>query len=80
MNETENMLELRRYVQGGRARDIRRAARVPVRAVAADLGVTRTVINKWETGRVTPSPAHAVAWLRLLRKMETAVKGAPRHD
>jgi DNA-binding transcriptional regulator YiaG len=73
MNETETMLELCRYVQGGRAREIRRSARVPVRSIAADLGVTRTVINKWETGKVVPSSAHAAAWLNLLRKMETAL-------
>lgn len=76
MSETLDLVELDRLARSGDARRIRRTARVPVRTLAADLGVTPATVNRWETGKIAPSRANAVAWLRLLRDIQASQEGA----
>lgn len=42
---------------GRRIRDLRRAQRLGATSLAADLGVSRTALHKWECGASLPRPA-----------------------
>jgi len=77
MSETEALLELSRYIRTGRARKVRKAAGLSTESLARDLGVTAATVARWETGAVTPPRAHALAWLKLLRLIDTAVREVP---
>lgn len=53
----------------GRARQAREAARVTQTEMAGTLGVHRSAIGHWESGRCAPGAAHALAYGRLLRTL-----------
>ncbi|SMF61551.1 helix-turn-helix domain-containing protein [Allosphingosinicella indica] len=42
---------------GRRIRDLRRAQRLAAKRLAAELGVSRTALHKWESGANCPRPA-----------------------
>lgn len=75
MSETADLLELSRYIRSGRARSLRKDAGLTTESLARDLGVTAATVARWETGAVAPPRTHALAWLKLLRSIEAAVKG-----
>lgn len=76
MSETQDLIELGRLASSGEARRIRTKAGLTARSLAVDLGVTPATINRWETGAVKPSRGNAVAWLELLRGIQSAQEGA----
>jgi DNA-binding XRE family transcriptional regulator len=53
----------------GRARGARESAGINQTEMASALGVTRQAVSHWETGRSSPSAAHALAYGRLLRQL-----------
>jgi DNA-binding transcriptional regulator YiaG len=75
MTETTDLLELAGYIHSGRARRIRKTAGLSTESLARDLGVTAATVARWETGAVQPPRVHALAWLRLLRRIDATVKG-----
>jgi DNA-binding transcriptional regulator YiaG len=74
MSETADLLRLAGWVKAGQARAIRKDAGLTAGSVATDLGVSASTVAKWETGKVTPPRARALAWLRLLREIDATVK------
>lgn len=56
----------------GDARTARAAARMSQADVAATLGVARSAVGHWESGRSVPSAEHALAYGRLLRQLGKA--------
>ncbi|WP_376766276.1 helix-turn-helix domain-containing protein [Actinomadura litoris] len=56
---------------------IRREAGIPLRTMAASLGVTAGAVQRWEQGRVTPRHEHAIAYRRLLDELEQAIRETP---
>jgi transcriptional regulator with XRE-family HTH domain len=61
--------QARADLASGAARDTRRAARLSQAEVAAELGVARSAVGHWESGRSIPSAEHALAYGRLLRQL-----------
>jgi DNA-binding transcriptional regulator YiaG len=52
---------------------IRETAGVSARDVARVLGVNVMSVLRWEDGKATPTPEHAIAYRRLLDALEEAV-------
>ena len=75
MTETGDLLELAGLIRTGEARRIRETACLTAQTVAADLHVSPPTIGRWERGDIAPSRDHALAWLRLLRRIRAATKG-----
>lgn len=44
--------------------------------MAAQLGVTATAVQRWESGKVAPRLEHAIAYRRLLDELSLAIKEA----
>lgn len=61
--------DTRQQLSDGRARQARIAAGVRQAELAAALGVHRSAVGHWESGRCVPSAAHALAYGRLLRQL-----------
>ena len=74
MTETSDLLELAGYVHSGRARQVRKTAGLTTASLARDRGVTAATVARWETGAVQPPRVHALAWLKLLRRIDATVK------
>lgn len=53
----------------GAARQAREAAKVTQAEMASALGVSRSALGHWETGRSVPSAEHALAYGRLLARL-----------
>jgi DNA-binding transcriptional regulator YiaG len=53
----------------GRARAARNEARITQAEFASVLGVHRSAVSHWESGRSVPSAPHALAYGRLLRQL-----------
>jgi len=53
----------------GEGRRIRLAARVSLRELAAEVGVTKASARRWETGAMVPRGAHAIAYIAALRRI-----------
>jgi DNA-binding XRE family transcriptional regulator len=51
---------------------IRRKARVSLRMMGAQLGVTPMTVLRWEHGDAEPRLAHAIAYRRLLDELQDA--------
>lgn len=64
------LAEVRRLCRSGEAQRIRRKAEVSLAEVAADVGVTPTAVQRWETGLRFPRDAGAEKYLRVLRRLE----------
>lgn len=69
-------LEAREWASSGRAGEIRRAAGMPLSALAAELGVGTSTVSRWEHGQDVPSAPHAAAYHRLLTRMAAEVPAA----
>lgn len=61
-------------VRGTGLRTLRRRARLPVRRIAADLGVHEATVYNWEAGRVRIPDAHLPALARLLTRSEPRLR------
>jgi len=62
----------RRLAACGEAHRIREAAGLSLAEVAGAVGISIAALSRWETGHRRPSGAPAVAWARLLAKLEGA--------
>ncbi len=68
-DDVADLAEARRLAANGQGAAIRERVRVPQVAVASAIGVSPSVVNKWERGRRTPTGLAAVEWVRLLRRL-----------
>lgn len=72
---TSHLVDLTHAVRIGRdgsAKLLRNQAGVSAAAVGSACGVTASTISRWENGRRRPTGPQAVAWVRLLRRLERA--------
>lgn len=53
----------------GEGRRIRLAARITVRELARQIGVSKLTVRRWESGAMVPRADHAVAYLAALRQI-----------
>jgi DNA-binding transcriptional regulator YiaG len=72
MTETSDLLDLAGLIRTGDARKIRESAGITTETIAADLDVSAATVARWETGAISPSRRHAIAWLTLLRQIVNA--------
>lgn len=61
---------VRELAKSGRARELRRRARLSLAEVGAVTGVDQASVWRWETGRRTPQGAPALRYETLLRSLE----------
>jgi DNA-binding XRE family transcriptional regulator len=61
--------EARHRSATGLARDLRARNRLSQAKVAKVVGVSRSAVAQWETGRTLPHGKHAMAYGRLLRDL-----------
>ena len=64
------LAEVRRLCRSGEAQSIRRNADVSLAEVAADVGVTPTAVQRWETGQRFPRDPGAANYLLVLRRLK----------
>ena len=64
--EVQLLVDVRRWVRDGRARDLRRRAGLSQSEAARAVGVSRRTINSWEHAAHMPTGARALAYGRLL--------------
>lgn len=69
-------LEVREWAASGRAGEVRRAAGLSLGAVAAELGVSKSTLARWEHGEAVPGAVNAAAWHRLLTRLAAGSPGA----
>jgi DNA-binding transcriptional regulator YiaG len=60
---------IRRLAHTGEARAIRRAARLPLRIVALEVGCAPSTVMRWESGERRPTGPKALRYLDLLDKL-----------
>lgn len=65
---------LRRALRPAVARAIRREARLSMAEIAAELKVSEGTVSRWETGERQPRGARAGAYLKLLARLEAALR------
>lgn len=70
------VLELREWIASGRARAIREAAGLSLKAVAGEVGVGESTVWRWENGQKAPGAVHAAAYHGLLTRL-AAGQGEP---
>jgi DNA-binding XRE family transcriptional regulator len=63
------IMQTRAELASGDARQARATARITQGEMASALGVSRSALGHWETGRSVPSAEHALAYGRLLRQL-----------
>lgn len=71
--KTETALRLasvRELAKSGRARELRREARLSLAEIGAVVGVDQATVWRWETGRRAPQGAPALRYEALLRSLE----------
>jgi DNA-binding XRE family transcriptional regulator len=61
--------QTRADLASGNARLAREAAKITQGEAASALGVSRSGVSHWESGRSVPSAEHALAYGRLLRQL-----------
>jgi DNA-binding XRE family transcriptional regulator len=61
--------EARHRANTGLARQLRQRNHLSQAKVATAVGVTRSAVAQWETGRALPAGKHALAYARLLREL-----------
>jgi transcriptional regulator with XRE-family HTH domain len=69
----ELIVEARQTVKSGRATELRRTAGLSQGELAALVGVAPSAISRWESGSRVPRPDEAVAYGRVLRKLEALI-------
>jgi len=62
--------EVRRRLKSGEARELRIAARMTLSEAARAAGVSTASAWRYENSERTPRPAQALAWSRLLERLE----------
>jgi DNA-binding transcriptional regulator YiaG len=64
-----DLARVRELAASGRARLIREQARLSLSDISNVVGVDKTSIFRWETGKRRPTGQAAVRWLRLLEEL-----------
>lgn len=66
-----HLARARRLALTGEGRQIREAAGVSLRELAAAINppVSQATLQRWETGSSRPTPEHALAWARALARL-----------
>lgn len=67
-----SLTSARTLARSGRARDIRRAAKLSLSEVAGACGVSVATIHRWENGDRIPHGPPALSWAELMRALEDA--------
>jgi len=67
--EAVMLARLRADTASGRAREIRKRARLSQSEVAAAVGVTQPTVGAWEAGRMMPHGKAAAAYAALLERL-----------
>lgn len=62
-------LELRAWLESGRAIEIRSQAAVSRSSAARDLGIAESALYRWEHNLRVPRGLHAASYYRLLRRL-----------
>ncbi|MFH1330242.1 MAG: helix-turn-helix transcriptional regulator [Actinomycetota bacterium] len=67
--QAEDIARVRALCAGGAARAIRVAARLSLKEVASDVGVSLSTVWRWEMARRSPRGPAALRYLRLLDRL-----------
>jgi len=66
------LADARRLAASGAARRVRLASNVSIAEVADAIGCSKSSVLRWETGRMRPHGAHALAYGQLIRRLMEA--------
>lgn len=76
MNNLAELVKARRDLPVPKMRRaLREAAGVSQDAIAIAVGVHRMTVNRWESGRCEPTPAHVVAYAAIMRALQDETRG-----
>lgn len=63
------LVEMRRFVRSGEARDRRHRSGLSLGEVGRTVGASAAAISRWENGKRRPTGAPALVYARLLREL-----------
>lgn len=67
--------EARLALESGKAQELRRAARLTLREIAGEIGVTPVAVLRWDSGERVPRGERAERYGAFLRELERVVSG-----
>ena len=71
------LARVRELTASGRARKLRKAARLSQGDIATALGTTLSAVSRWETGRTRVPRSHAALYSRILDELERQTISPP---
>lgn len=75
-----SLAEARALIASGEARRIRRAARLSLAEVAADIPADLSAVGRWERGQRVPRGAAALRYAQLITQLRAQLEASHRSD
>jgi transcriptional regulator with XRE-family HTH domain len=71
------LIEARSAAESGRGKRLREAAGLSIHEMASLVGVTQPAVSRWESGERRPNREQAIAYARVLRRLEQLLERVP---